>query len=311
MPVGVLSISDGARTTVNDLIGAPMLIPARILDLLSNHFITDTIFRDAGPNANGLVEYHESNPLYLGQDVETVAEFAEIPVAAGQLGLPRIAYALKKALGIRISREMRDENKMQFVALQLTQLVNTIRRADDRALRAALMDPRIPTIAATLAWTDPNAQVRRDIANAAFQVGLARPAASQQDDVFGYVADTLVLPNSVVPVLQASDNFNRIYVNSPLVSEAISYTGRLPQKVLGLDTLLSWSWPNDRALVVERKTLGFYSDTRPLEATGLYGEGNGPNGGPTESWRSDVSHKRAMGADQPLAACWITGVNAP
>ena len=64
-------------------------------------------------------------------------------------------------------------------------------------------------------------------------------------------------------------------------------------------------------LVLERGTVGFYSDTRALQATELYPEGNGPNGGPTESWRSDATRKRVMGVDQPLAACWITGVRTP
>jgi len=311
MPVGVLSISDGARTTVNDLIGAPMMIPARILEVLSNAFISETILRDAGPNTNGLVEYRESTPLYLGQDVETVAEFAEIPVAAGQIGLPRIAYGLKRALGIRVSREMRDENKMHNVELQLTQLTNTMKRNDDRALRALLTNPVIPTIAAAAAWTSTTSRVRDDIFNAKYAVASAVPASSQQDDIFNFEADTIVMHGSVEPLLGKNDSFNQVYRNSPLVSDDISYSGKIPQKIIDLDGLKSWSFPKDRVLVVMRKTVGFYSDTRPLESTGLYPEGANANGGPTESWRSDTSHKRVQGADQPLAACWVTGIQAP
>ena len=40
----------------------------------------------------------------------------------------------------------------------------------------------------------------------------------------------------------------------------------------------------------------------------MYPEGNGPNGGPTESYRSDASYKRAIAVDQPKAAMWLTGV---
>lgn len=308
MPTNVLSISDGPRTTVSDLIGAPMMIPRRILDLLANAFMSETILRNAGPNTNGLVEYEESTPLYLGDDVEFVAEFAEIPVGAGQRGLPRLVMALKRALAIRISREMRDENKTGEVNRQILQLTNTMVRAEDRMLRTLFTNPAIPTIAAATAWTAPGARIRDDLFNAKEVVMSAAPAASQGDDNFGFDPDTLLMHASVEAVLGRNDGFNSVYRNSPLVSEDISYSGKVPQKVVDLDTLKTRAFDKTRVLVLERNTVGFYSDTRKLEATGLYPEGNGPNGGPTESWRSDASRKRAMGVDQPLAACWITGV---
>lgn len=311
MPVGVLSVSDGGRTTVADLIGAPMTIPARVLSLLGpNRFLSQTLLRDAGRNPNGLVSYSESTPLYLGSDVETVAEFAEIPVAAGQIGSPRIAYALKKGLGIRVSREMRDENRMDLVNTQVTQLANTMIRADEYALRAILLDPSIPTIAATSIWTGATPKIRRDLANAAEVVGSATPNVTPADDFLGFEPDTIVLPSSIAPVLLDNAEFLAVYKDT-LATENIAYTGALPRDIIGMAALKSRFWPKDRALVLERGTVGFYSDTRPLESTGLYGEGNGPNGGPTESWRSDTTRKRAMGADQPKAACWITGIQAP
>ena len=73
----------------------------------------------------------------------------------------------------------------------------------------------------------------------------------------------------------------------------------------------SRTFPADKALILERGTVGFYSDTRPLQFTALYPEGNGPNGGPRETWRSDASHKRVMGLDQPKAAIWLTGLVTP
>ena len=311
MTTPVLSVSDGPRTTVSDLVGAPYAIPARQLELLANQFISETILRDAGPNGNGLVSYSSSTPLYLGSDVEEVAEFAEIPVAAGQVGLRRIAYAIKKALGIRVSKEMVDENRIDDVNRQLLQLRNTMIRAEDRVLRALLDDPSIPTVAAGAAWTSPSARIRDDFFNAKEIIMSAKPAATQDDDIFGFMPDTTVMHGSVEALLGKNDNFNSVYRNSPLVESDISYAGKLPQKVVDLDALKTRSFRKDRVLVVERKTVGFYSDTRALQMTPLYGEGGGPNGGPTESWRSDASRKRAMGLDQPLAACWITGVQAP
>ncbi len=310
MSIGVLSITDGPRTTVSDLIGAPMVIPARVLDLLANNFIAETLLRNGGSNGNGLVEYYESTPLYLDSDVELVAEFAEIPVGAGQIGLPRISVATKKGLGIRVSREMRDENRMGAVDLQVKQLVATMMRAEDRALRQILSNPAIPTIPAAAAWTASTARIRDDLFNAKEVILSATPTGTQDDNTFDFNPDTVVMHGSVEAILGRNDAFNSVYRNSPLVTEDISYSGKMPQKVVDLDALrpLTRSFDRTRVLVLERGTVGFYSDTRALEATGLYPEGNGPNGGPTESWRSDATRKRAMGIDQPLAACWITGV---
>ncbi len=309
MPVDIVSVSDGPRTTVADLIGNPLLIPTRVLDLLRNRFLSQALLRDAGRNANGLVQFNDTTPLYLGSDVENVAEFAEIPIGVGQVGTARIAYALKRGLGVRLSREMRDENRVDDVNRQITQLTNTMVRAQERALRALLLDPAVPVIAATAAWTGPGAKVRRDIANAMEVVASATPNATAADDLLGFDPNTVVLPGSLTPALLDNPEFLEVY-KTAAPTENMLYTGKLPNDVLGLAALTSRSWPKDRVLVCERGTMGFYSDTRPLEATGLYGEGNGPNGGPTESWRSDTTQKRAMGLDQPKAACWITGVQA-
>lgn len=309
MPVPVLSVSDGSRTTVNDLVGMPMAIPARILQLAANAFISETLLRDAGSNTNGLVSYRESTPLYLSRDVEQIAEFAEIPVAAGQMGLPRLAYALKKGLGVRVSKEMRDENNIDAVNLQITQLVNTMVRAEERALRALFSNPTIPTIAATAAWGTSTSLVRHDIARAVETIGAAAPSGTlTSDDNFGFMADTMAMHSNLGVKFVDDDKFNSVFQYAGPVSGNISYTGVLPGQIMGLDTLQSRSWDPTRVLICERKTVGFYSDTRRLNVTPLYGEGGGPNGGPTETWRSDATRKRALGVDQPFAACWITGV---
>lgn len=310
MTYPVVGVGDGARTTVDTLVGAPLAIPAKILELLDTSFLTDVVFRDAGDNTNGLVSFEESTPLFLDAEVEDVAEFAEIPVGAGQRGLPRIAVGTKKGLGVRVSKEMRDENKLDDVNRQITQLTNTMIRADARALRAALTSSTIPTIAATAAWGTSGSKSRRDLANAQEVVASAKPAGFTQEDVFGFVADTVIMPGSIGPVLMDDEDFLKVYVGD-LANQNIAYTGKLPRDVLAMAGLLSRFWPADRALVLQRKVVGFRSDTRRLQVTPLYPEGNGPNGGPTESWRSDATRKRVVGVDQPLAACWITGITEP
>lgn len=305
-PITVGGLTDGPRITVDTFIGDPLMIPARIIEMLDTQFLSDVIFRDAGAS-NGLVSYEESTPLFLGSDVDDVAEFAEIPVAVGQRGLPRIAFGTRKGLGVRVSQEMREFNKVDDVNRQITQLVNTMIRADARALRAALTSSSIPTIAASAAWGQTGSKARHDILAAQEKVGSAKPDNFTDEDVLGFEPDTIILPSSIAPALMDDEDILKVYVGD-LASENIAYTGQMPRQLLGMAPLKSRFWPADRALVLQRRTVGFRSDARPLTVTPLYPEGGGGMGGPNESWRSDATRKRVLGTDQPKAACWITGI---
>jgi hypothetical protein len=305
-PVTVGSISDGNAVTVRDLIGNPLLIPARILELLDNSFLTDVVFRDAGRNSAGVVAFEASTPAFLSGDPEDVAEYAEIPVSIGTRGTPSFAVGVKRGLGVRVSREMRDENRLDDVNRQIRQLANTMIRSEEKALRSLLLAAAVPAIAASATWTSTG-KPRLDLANAAETVG-AQNAGMGTEDILGFVPDTVILPANLAPTLLNNADFLSVYNAGANAGEDIRYTGALPGQVLGLRVLTSRFWPLNKALVLERGTLGFRSDTRPLEVTPLYGEGGGPNGGPTESWRTDSTRKRVLGVDQPLSACWINGI---
>lgn len=311
MSTQIVSINDGNQVTVKDIIGNPLWIPTRIVELLAGAFIEEDLFRDAGPTINGLVAYEKSRPLYFADGPAELVEFEEIPVAAGSKGTPAIAVGTKKGLGVRISREMKDENRTGEVAAQITQLVNTFILSRSRALRALLLDPSIPSIPAAAAWDTANGKPRSDFAQAMEVIGSANQSgAPDGEDEFGFEADTAVIPTSLTPILMDNENFLSVYKDS-LSTQDLRYTGKLERAIMGMAGLQTRHWPRDRVLVCERGTVGFRSDARKLESTALYPEGNGPNGGPTESYRSDTTAKRTMGVDQPLAACWITGVVTP
>lgn len=308
----IVSVNDGNQITVADIKGNPLWIPTKVVEMLDGAFIEDFFLRDAGPNINGLVGFRQSRPVYLDAEIADLVEFEEIPVAAGQRGVPMIAVGTRKGLGVRVSKDMIDEGNIMEVQDQITQLVNTFIRSRARALRALLENPAIPTIPAGAAWDTANGRPRRDIANAMEEVASAQVSGVvDAEDEFGFTADGIGMSSSLTPVLLDNDNFASVYDKDSLVSEDIRYNGKLPRKILGLDAAAARYWPKNKVLVAQRKILGFRSDTRPLQSTELYPEGNGPNGGPTESWRSDTTAKRVMGLDQPLAACWITGVVTP
>lgn len=308
-PTNIVSVSDGSRFTVSDLIKNPMMVPTKLKELIENQFIAEALLRNAGKNDAGVVTFREGDPTFLDDDVQDVAEFGEIPVSAGKLGLPRAAYATKKALGVRVSKEMIDENNIDAVNKQITGLKNTFIRANDRGAKALFSSPTVPTLPVSAAWDDPNGKPRTDLAKAIEQISTAAPNEATEDEYFGFEPDTIVLHPGLLATLMGNEQIFKVYQGN-VANESIAYTGAIPAQIMGLNVIKSRTFPVDKALILERGTVGFYSDTRPLQFTALYPEGGGPNGGPRETWRSDASHKRAIGLDQPKAALWLTGLTS-
>lgn len=310
MATNLVSVSDGSRLTVSDLVKNPLFIPTKLKELIENQFISEALLRNGGKNDSGVVTFREGDPTFLDDDVQDVAEFGEIPVSAGKLGLPRAVYATKKALGVRVSKEMIDENDVDAVNKQITGLKNTFIRANDRGAKALFSSPTVPTLPVSAAWDDPNGKPRTDLAKAIEQISTAAPDEATEDEYFGFEPDTIVLHPGLLATLMDNEQILKVYQGN-VANESIAYTGAIPAQIMGLNVVKSRTFPVDKALILERGTVGFYSDTRPLQFTALYPEGGGPNGGPRETWRSDASHKRAIGLDQPKAALWLTGLVTP
>jgi hypothetical protein len=310
MATSIVSVSDGNRLTVSDLVKNPLWIPTKLKEMIENQFISEALLRNGGKNEAGLVGYHEGDPTFLDSDVQDVAEFGEIPVSAGRRGTPRVAFATKRGLAVRISKEMQDENNVGEVERQMKALRNTFIRANDRGAKALLQSAAVPTMAVSDPWDDPAGKPRTDLAKAIEKITTAAPADATADEYYGFEPDTLVLHPALLATLMDNDQILKIY-NGNIANENIAYTGVIPGQMMGLTVIQSRTFPVDKAFMAERGTIGFYSDTRPLQFTALYPEGNGPNGGPREAWRSDATHKRAMGLDQPKAGLWLTGLVTP
>lgn len=309
MTTPVVTMGDGPRITVSDLVGNPLMIPTKIKELMMNQFISEALFRDAGANSAGIVAYTEGDPMFLDGDVQDIAERGEIPIAIGRRGTPVVAYANKRGLGIGVSLEMIRENKVGDVQRQITQLTNTFIRADDKVARTLLQSSAVPSLAITNDWDGVNGNPRLDIARAIRQIADAAPSVASSDESYGFQADTIVMNPGLLPTLLDNDKFLKIY-NGNVASEHPAFKGAIPSQILGLDVILSKAWPLAEVCVLQRGVVGFYSDTWPLEITGLYPEGNGPLGGPTQTYRCDATHKRAIALDQPKAAYRLTGVLA-
>lgn len=311
-PTKVVSNTDGTRLVLADLVKAPTVIPARTIDMMDQRFLVDAVLRKGDDAPGGAVIFWESTPLFADDNPQVLDEFGQIPVATGSLGNRKIVRTVRRAFAIRVSKTMIDRNAVSRVTQQMVQCRNTMVVAwEDAFFSALIANPNVNTIATDQHWGSTSSHIRKDINTAKFIIkNAAADAAGKQK--FGFNPDTLVISTQIELDFLDSDEVSKPFVGN-IASENIQYKGVLPNKFLGLDVLVSWRlsiYAPNTALVLERNTVGFISDERPLGSTPMYPEGGGGNGGPREAFRADITRQSAIGIDQPKAACLITGVTA-
>lgn len=309
----IISVQDGPRITVNSLLKSPTLIPRRILDMMDQMFLVDSVLRTGQDAPSGAVLYYQSTPLFSNDDPAVLEEFGEIPVTNGSLGTPLVARVVRRALGLRISKTMRDRNQVDVVNTQITQIKNTMVRAWEDAFFSALVaNTQVQVLVTDNAWGGDGSHIRQDVNGARYLVkNVGADGSPLNKQKFGYIADTLIISTETETDFLDSDEVTKPYIGN-VADENLQYTGKLPNKFLTLDVVTSWrlsTYAPSCAIVLQRKVVGGIADERPLQATPMYGEGNGPNGGPREAWRTDTTRASAIYLDQPLAAVFIAGVN--
>ncbi|MFI6986031.1 hypothetical protein ACIBSV_46765 [Embleya sp. NPDC050154] len=299
------SLADGTRLTVNMFTKNPLFAQKLMLSMLDQQFIVDEILRPAGSAPSGAVVYHESTSLFAENDPDVVAEFAEIPATLGSEGTPKVARAVRRALSLKISQEMLDEDNIDRVNKQMQQIRNsTIRAWEDTFLSLFRTNSAVPTMAATTgAWATAT-NVRKDLAEAKFLVRNADADTSNGtgQNKFGFDPDTIIISNRIAADLEQNDDMWKLVLSSPLASENPAYNGSLPRTLAGLRIVRSWRMPDTEAIILQSKVVGGIADSRPLRVTPMYEDK------PRETWRSDVSRKSAMFLDEPKAALRITGL---
>lgn len=312
MPTQTQYSGQGSRLTVNMMIADPLMIRARMLRMADQQFIMEALLRPVPAAASGALVYSESDPLFAADDAQEVAEGGEIPLGMGQDGIPRVAHTVKTALGIEITREMKDRNRVDLVNKRLDQVRNTFVRNWERRLFTAFDAAATATghIVGGTAWSNPSTgDPRRDLLAAIKLVTESRTQYVNQDannaqDYFGFVPDAIVISTTGQYNLMQSTNFLQLYLGGNIADRNPFYTGQLERTVLGCDVYTSRFMPPNAAYVLQTKDVGGWSDERPLGVTPLYSQG-GPNGGPREVWRSDVVRRSAIFVDQPYAVAKI------
>lgn len=306
MATRIASQSDGPRITVAAMTKDPTIIPRRINSTLENQFIVDSILRRLPPTQSGAYVYEESTPLFAEGDAPVVGEFGEIPLISGRVGARRVAVTVKRALGMKISIEMKNRNDIDKVNTQITQIKNTFIRTWETAfLNGLLLHPDIHRIPVAIAWDDPLAVIREDLIEGTNAIENSSVDDVVGEDFFGFSPDTMVIGRNVRDALMLSDDFNKAYVDNK-ADESVLYTGKLPGRFFNVDSFMV-SREMDRlapdgALLLQRKVVGGVGDERPLRSTPMYEDKD------RETWRSNTVRQSAIVIDQPKAACLFENV---
>jgi hypothetical protein len=303
MPTGARGFSDAPRITVNELLKDPLVIPALILDIAENEFIVDSVLRNGGAAPSGAVRYSESTPLYADSFPDIRPEFGEVPVAPTSIGIPRVVFSHERSMAIMVSDEMRRRQTIDPVTRQLLQVKNTMVYSWNTAFYSAVVaNASIQTLAVSNPWANAAATIRADIAQAMYLVenaNIVSPSGVTQ--WLGFEADTLIINHATKNTLLQSSTFAAPYIGD-IASENLLYKGTLPQQIMNLDTMVSRQVPTGNAIIMQRQRAGFYADELPFVAGPLYRDE------PRKTWRSDTQRSSAIGLDQPLAICLISGI---
>ena len=307
MPTPTTYSNSGVRVTVNQMIKDPLIIRARMLNMLDQQFIMQALLRQAPTAEAGVILFNESTPLFTDDDAAVIAEGAEIPLVQGQDGIPKAAFTIKTGLGIEITIEMKNRNRFDLVTTRMDQVKNTILRHWERrlfnALNAAVPAGNTLTLASGKEWwdagTDNTPAIRDNIIDASQLVREAVVPGQGTDAYLGFEPDTIVLSTRLASAVMKDDDFRKVYEGSPLAEKNPFYTGQLEKQALGLNWITSRFMNDDYVFLLQRKVVGGYSDERPLQVSPTYPDQD------RETWRSNVIRQTGIFIDQPYAIAKI------
>lgn len=305
MTTPIQSWQDGQRVTVNSLLKNPRVLPRRVLSLLENQFLMDSVLRNGGSAPGGVVAYWQSEPLFMDDDPAIKEEWGEYKIGTTSEGVPQMVMAINRGLGILISEEMRRREQMDRVNKMIGRVKNTMIRTWDKVMRDALLtNASVPFINASGTddgWFADDANIRKDILEAKVVVNEAEADTVQAENFLEFNADTMICSYQTANQIIMDDNFQKVYIGD-LADENLQYTGKLPNKILDLNVLRARTWPDDVVWIGERGTVGFRADERPLQSTPLR---ENPD---REVWRSNTSRITAIGIDEPKAGVLIKNI---
>lgn len=298
----------GQPITVDQLMHDPTEIPTRVVNMIKDAQLADYLFRK-GPDNMGSVMWRDPASMFLEDDAENIAEFGEIPVSSPELGGMHTAVASTYGTAIKISHNMRLQNRIDQVQLASGAAVNTMIRHNVRAVMKAFASANVPTQQVSTKWDAANSNPMTDVADAIMKIQRAKPDDAVDEGMkYGYNPDLFVASSATLTLLQTHEKIQRFF-RGDIAHENPVYRGMTEFRLGKLDFVESQWLPDGEAYILERGTAGFYSDTEGLTQTPLYEVGGQSGyGGPTRTWRADFWRQTVYACDNPKAVVHLKGI---
>lgn len=303
---------DGSKYTVSDLVKTPRRVPNLVRELVKDQDISQWLLRQGPTAVGGSVVFEENLALYANDDSEIVAEFGEIPMTTSPMRTLITRATTKRGLGLKISKEMETRNDVGRVNDEIRMVRDRIVRTRENIFfNAITTHPDVIDLYSggdaapgTGSWIGTSSTIVSDLAEAMYQISTQAPEGAQNNEKLGFQADTLIIHPSIESAFIDNEEVNRIFAGSPLASQQLRYTGKMPKKFLNLDVMKSWSADPDIAIVCQRKYMGFISQEWPLNGSPMkYDEA-------TQSYTTYFSYRDLVAIDNPKAVAFINGISS-
>lgn len=300
------SVFDGITgLSVEEMLSNPAYLPEKVLKTLDGREAQKLFFRTETVKSN-VVAYREALAPELEDAMGPVSEFGTIPVS-DPLDTPFNTLAVgKKGVGIRVSWEQREDDERDQVKNELIARTNTILRSKAREALDALDAAELQELSAAVAWDQQGATPASDILDA---IELVTGAEDGEGHYYEYVPTVLWIHPTTLTALKRNEEVQNLYTGD-MASENPLFKGVSDEPLLfgQLQVAKSFYVPKGTAyLGIEGA--GFMAEREPMKITDFYAErGDSELGGATMSWRSDVSHRRGFGIDNPKGIVKLEGL---
>ena len=294
--------------TVEEMLSNPTYLPTKFKELLLDGQEAQKLFFRSVTASSNVIAWDDAKPNQLDQEMEDLAEYAEIPVGDPIQGTQHTAAIEKVGVGIRVSWEQRKDNAARQVALELEGRANTVKRREVKDALKALNKAGIPELAVKTPW-NKGGKPADDLWDAQEIILGAEDEAGFQ---FTYQPDLLWMHPATVTALLRNEAMQKLYIGD-MASEnpVFKPLSQSPTIFGGIRIVRDASLPKGEAWLAQEGVTGFCAEREPRQVTDFYAEhGDSKLGGSNMSFRSDVVHRRAYGVDNPKSAVKLTGLMA-
>lgn len=293
--------------TVEEMLSNPTYLPTKFKELLLDGQEAQKLFFRPVAADSSVIAWDDAKPNALDQEMEDLAEYAEIPIGDPVKGTQHTAAIEKVGIGIRVSWEQRQDNLTRQVALELEGRANTVKRREVKDAIKALKAAPIPELAAKTPW-NKGGKPADDMWDAQEIILGAEEGGFQ----FTYAPDLLWIHPATVTALLRNEEIQKLYIGD-MASENPLFKplSQNPTIFGGIRIVKDPSLPKGEAWLAQEGVTGFCAEREPRQITDFYAEhGDSKLGGSNMSYRSDVVHRRAYGVDNPKSAVHLTGLMA-